>query len=145
MADVVRNLFVMLLMIGVGTLVGFRYHNGFVPAVASVGLALLFGFSLAWLFAFLGLTLREAETAQLAGLVIIFPLTFTSGAFAPTSAMPDWLQAFSRNQPFTHVVNAMRGLSQGGPVAHSVTMSLCWVVGIIALFGPLAVHRYRRG
>jgi ABC transporter DrrB family efflux protein len=145
LADVVRNLSVVALMIGVGTLVGFRFHNGFVPAVASIGLALLFGFALAWLFAFIGMRLREAESAQLAGLVLIFPLTFTSGAFSPTSAMPRWLQAFARNQPFTHVVNAMRALTQGGPVAHPVTMSLLWIAAMIVVFTTLAVQTYRQG
>jgi ABC transporter DrrB family efflux protein len=145
LADAVRNLAVIALMIAVGTLVGFRFHNGFVPAAASVVLALLFGFALAWLFAYIGLGLREAESAQLAGLVLIFPLTFTSGAFSPISAMPGWLQAFSRNQPFTHVVNAMRSLTQGGPSAHAVTMSLGWIVAIIVVFATLSVQRYRRG
>lgn len=145
LADAVRNLAVVALMIGVGTLVGFRFHNGFGPALASIGLALLFGFSLAWLFAFIGMRLREAESAQLAGLVLIFPLTFTSGAFSPINAMPGWLRAFSRNQPFTHVVNAMRGLTQGGPVGHAVTMSLVWIAAITVVFATLAVRTYRRG
>ena len=145
MADAVRNLAVVALMIIVGSAVGFRFHNGFVPALGAVGLALAFGFALACLFAFIGLSLKEAETAQVAGIVLIFPLTFTSGAFSPTSAMPDWLQAFSRNQPFTHVVNAMRSLTQGGELAHSLTMSLVWIVGMIAVFATLAVLRYRRG
>jgi ABC transporter DrrB family efflux protein len=145
LADAVRNFAVVMLMIAVGTLVGFRFNNGFGPALASVGLVLLFGFSLAWLFALIGLTVKEAETAQVAGLVLIFPLTFTSGAFSPIRAMPTWLQAFSRNQPFTHVANAMRGLTQGGPIAHSVTMSLIWITAMIVVFATLAVHRYRQG
>jgi ABC-type multidrug transport system permease subunit len=59
--------------------------------------------------------------------------------------MPDWLQAFARNQPFTHVVNSMRALTQGGPMAHSVTMSLVWIAGITLVCASLAVHRYRTG
>jgi ABC transporter DrrB family efflux protein len=145
LADMVRNLAVVTLMIVVGSLVGFRFHNGFVPALGSVGLALLFGFALAWLFAFIGLSLAEAETAQVAGIVLIFPLTFTSGAFSPTSAMPGWLQAFSRNQPFTHMVNAMRALTQGGPIAHPLSMSLIWIAGMTTLFAALAIRNYRRG
>ena len=145
LADGVRNLAVVSLMIGVGTLVGFRFHNGFGPAIGAIGLVLLFGFALAWLFALIGMRLKEAESAQVAGLVLIFPLTFTSGAFSPITAMPGWLQAFARNQPFTHVVNAIRGLTQGGPVAHAFTMSLLWSAGMIIVFATLAVQTYRKG
>ena len=144
-ADGVRNLFVVLLMVVVGTLVGFRFHNGFVPAVGAIGLVLLFGFSLAWLFALIGMTLKETETAQVAGLVVIFPLTFVSGAFTPISSMPSWLRIVARNQPFTHMVNSMRGLTQGGAVAHSVLMALVWMAGTTVIFAALAVRRYRRG
>ena len=144
-ADGVRNLFVVLLMVVVGTLVGFRFHNGFVPALGAIALVLLFGFSLAWLFALIGMTLKETETAQVAGLVVIFPLTFVSGAFTPISSMPSWLRIVARNQPFTHMVNSMRGLTQGGAVAHSVIMALLWMLGMTVVFAALAVRRYRRG
>ena len=59
-----RNLFVVLLIVVVGTLIGFRFHNGFLPAVAAVVLAVLFGFSLSWVFAFIGLTTGDPETAR---------------------------------------------------------------------------------
>jgi ABC transporter DrrB family efflux protein len=144
-ADAVRNLFVVLLMIIVGSFVGFRFHNGFAPAVGAVALALLFGFSLAWLFAFIGMTLKDTETAQVAGLVVIFPLTFVSGAFSPISTMPWWLGGGARNQPFTYMVDAMRGLTQGGPVGHSVIMAVVWMIGITVVFSTLAVRRYRQG
>ena len=66
-ADLVRNVFVVLLMIAVGTAVGFRFHNGFLPAVAAVFVALLLGYCLSWVFAFIGLTVADPESAQLAG------------------------------------------------------------------------------
>ena len=70
-------------------------------AVASVLLAVLFGFALSWVFAFIGLKTGDAETAQLAGFAIIFPLVFASSAFVPTASMPGWLQAFADHQPVT--------------------------------------------
>lgn len=142
-ADAIRNVAVVLLMVVVGGLVGFRFHGGFVPALGAIGLAPLFGFALGWFFSFVGLSLREAETSQLAGFAVLFPLTFTGGVFTPVSAMPGWLQAFARNQPFTHVVDAMRALTQGGPVAHPLIMSLVWIAGISAVFAVLAGWRYR--
>jgi ABC transporter DrrB family efflux protein len=148
-ADAVRNLFVVLLMVAVGTLIGFRFHNGFLMAVASILLAVLFGFALSWVFAFIGLKTGDAETAQLAGFVIIFPLVFASSAFVPTASMPGWLQAFADHQPVTQTANAIRALSQGeavaGPAAGPVLRSLLWIAAIIAVFAPLAVARYRKG
>jgi len=148
-ADAVRNLFVVLLMVAVGTLIGFRFHNGLAGAVASVLLAVLFGFALSWVFAWIGLKTGDAETAQLAGFVIIFPLVFASSAFVPTSRMPGWLQAFANHQPVTQVANAIRALSQGeamaGPASGPLLRALLWIAAIIAVFAPLAVARYRKG
>jgi ABC-2 type transport system permease protein/oleandomycin transport system permease protein len=144
-ADAVRNLFVVVLMVVVGTVIGFRFHNGPLLAVASVLLAVLFGFALSWVFAFIGLKTGDAETAQLAGFAIIFPLVFASSAFVPTATMPGWLQAFADHQPVTATANAIRHLSQGGDIAWPLTQSLLWIAAIIAVFAPLAVARYRKG
>ena len=144
-ADAVRNLFVVLLMVAVGTIIGFRFHNGFVPAIAAIALAVLFGFAFSWVFAFIGLKTGEAETAQLAGFVIIFPLVFASSAFVPTASMPGWLQTFANHQPVTQTANAIRALSQGGEVAGPLARALLWIAAILAVFVPLAVAQYRRG
>jgi ABC-2 type transport system permease protein/oleandomycin transport system permease protein len=148
-ADAVRNLFVVVLMVIVGTFIGFRFHNGALPAVGAILLAVLFGFALSWVFAFIGLKTGDAETAQLAAFVIIFPLVFASSAFVPTASMPGWLQAFANHQPVTQTANAIRALSQGEPMAGhlagSLVRSLLWIAAIIAVFAPLAVARYRKG
>jgi len=148
-ADAVRNLFVVLLMVVVGTVIGFRFHNGALMAVASILLAVLFGFAFSWVFAFIGLKTGDAETAQLAGFAIIFPLVFASSAFVPTATMPGWLQTFANHQPVTETANAIRALSQGAPpgtaLAGSLVRSLLWIAAIIAVFAPLAVARYRKG
>ena len=57
--------------------------------------------------------------------------------------MPKWLQAFARNNPLSHTINAIRSLTQGGPVLHALWISLAWIVGILVVFVPLAVRRYR--
>jgi ABC-2 type transport system permease protein len=144
-ADAVRNLFVVLLIIVVGTVIGFRFHNGALLAVASILLAVLFGFAFSWVFAFIGLKTGDAETAQLAGFAIIFPLVFASSAFVPTTSMPGWLQAFADHQPVTQTANAIRALSQGGELAGPLVRSLLWIAAIIAVFAPLAVATYRKG
>ena len=143
-SDTVRNLFVVCLMLVVGTLVGFRFHAGFVPAVGAVGLALAFGLSFAWISALIGLSVRDVESAQAAGFVWVFPLVFASSAFVPVESMPGWLQVFVRANPVTITVNALRALTLGGPTARPVLEALAWIAGILLVFVPLAVNRYRR-
>lgn len=144
-ADLIRNVFVVLLMVVVGSAVGFRFHNGFLPGLAAIGLALLLGYSLSWVFALVGLSVPDPETAQLAGFLPIFPLVFASSVFTSTARMPGWLQAFAKVQPITRAANSVRALTQGGPVATDVIWTLIWIVAILAVFAPLAVRRYRRG
>jgi len=143
LGDTVRNVFVVLLMTGVGFLVGFRFHAGFISSVGGLGLAVLFGFSFCWISACIGMSVRDPESAQAAGFIWVFPLLFASSAFVPLATMPDWLQAFARNNPITHVINAIRALTQGGPVWHDLWISLAWIVAILLVFVPLSVRRYR--
>ena len=85
-------------------------------------------------------------TAQLMTFPIIFPLTFASTAFVPAASMPGWLQAFAKNQPVSQAVDAARSLMVGGPYhdTKAVWVSLAWSLGLLMLFVPLAVRRYRR-
>ena len=144
-ADLVRNVFVVLLMIVVGTAVGFRFHNGFLPAVAAIFIALLLGYSLSWVFALIGLSVSDPESAQLAGFLPIFPLVFASSVFTSIKTMPGWLQAFAKVQPISRAANTVRALTQGGPVATDLLWTVGWSVAILAVFAPLAVRRYRKG
>jgi ABC transporter DrrB family efflux protein len=145
LGDLVRNVFVIILMLAVGSLVGFRFHNGFLPAVLAVVLALAFGFAFSWIFAMVGMLVRQPETAQIAGLLPSFPLVFASSTFTPTSSMPRWLRAFANHQPVSVTVNAIRNLTQGGPVASSTWQSIAWIVLVLVVFVPLAVRIYRKG
>ena len=86
---------------------------------------------------------RDPEAAQAAGFIWVFPLIFASSAFVPVQTMPHWLQAFSRNNPITLVINAIRALIQGGPVWHDLWVSLAWIIAILLVFVPLSVRRYR--
>ncbi|HYN16681.1 MAG TPA: ABC transporter permease [Actinomycetes bacterium] len=144
LSDTVRNLFVVGLMLVVGTLVGFRFHAGVVPALGAVGLALAFGLAFSWISALIGLSVGDVESAQATGFVWVFPLVFASSAFVPVESMPGWLQVFVRANPVTITVNALRALTLGGPTTRVVLQSLAWIVGILLVFVPLAVNRYRR-
>ena len=144
LADLVRNVGVVLMMIGMGFLVGYRVHTGVVPFVASIGLLLLFSFAFSLIFALIGLGVPNAEAAQAASFPILAILVFASTAFAPAQSMPGWLQAYNDVQPVSVVVKAMRALSVGGETTMPVIHSLLWIVALVAIFAPLAVRRYRR-
>jgi ABC-2 type transport system permease protein len=145
LGDLVRNAFVVALMLIVGSLVGFRFHNGFVAGVGAILLALFFGFAFSWIFALIGMAVREPETAQVAGFLPMFPFVFASSAFTPVGTMPGWLQAFARNQPVTLTVNSIRSLTQGGAIAGPTVKSILWCTAILAVFVPLSVRKYRKG
>jgi ABC-2 type transport system permease protein len=144
LSDTVRNLFVVCLMLVVGTLVGFRFHAGVVPAIGAVGLALAFGLAFSWISALIGLSVRDVESAQAAGFVWVFPLVFASSAFVPVETMPGWLQPFAEHQPVSVTASAVRALAIGGPTTSYVLQSLAWSVAILLVFAPIAVRRYRR-
>ena len=144
LADSVRTTFVVLLMIGVGSLIGFRFHDGVLNAVAVIGLAVLFGSVFSWISALVGVSVREPETAQVAGFLWVFPVVFISSVFVPVEGMPGWLQAYAEISPVTVTVDTLRALALGGEVTPSLWQSLAWMAGIVAVFAPLAIYRYRR-
>ncbi len=141
-ADLVRNILIIGLMIAVGYLVGFRFHGGVAGAAACIAVVAAFGFALSWIFAFVALTVRGTETAQTAGFVVIFPLVFASSVFVPVSTMPHWLQAFAKINPVTVTADAARSLALFGTPA-SLGAAAAWTGGLLAVFIPLSVWRYR--
>ncbi len=143
-ADLLRNILSSVVMIGVGLLVGFRPDASVSEWFMIAGIILLFTFAFSWLSAILGLLAKSIEAVQWLGFVLIFPLTFASAAFAPTSTMPTVLRVFAENQPVTHVIEAIRALMIGTPVGNHITMSLIWCIGIIIVSIPTATILYRR-
>ena len=142
-ADLVRNILIIGLMIAVGYLVGFRFHGGAAGAIACIAVVAAFGLALSWIFAFVALTVRGAEAAQTAGFVVIFPLVFASSVFVPVSSLPGWLQAFANVSPVTVTANAARSFALLGTPA-SLGAAVAWIGGLLAVFIPLSVWRYRR-
>lgn len=151
-ADLVRNLFVVLLMTGVGYLVGFRFQNGAIRATLAIGLAVLVGFAFSWVSATIGLAIKNLESVQAASFIWIFPLTFASSAFVPIEGMPSWLQVFARNNPVTIWANTLRGFTLGPRYIAFVNESIgglvlksgAWIGLILAIFVPLSIRLYRR-
>jgi ABC-2 type transport system permease protein/oleandomycin transport system permease protein len=142
-ADAVRNLFVVGLMLAVGSAIGFRFHAGPAAALGAVTLAVAAGIAFSWLNLLLGLVVRDAETAGLAGLFPVIILTFTSSTLVPVATMPGWLQAFAKINPITVIVGALRALCLGGPTAKPVSEALAWIGGLLLATVPAAISRYR--
>lgn len=142
-ADAVRNLFVAGFMIAAGSAIGFRFHAGPAAAVAAVTLAVATGIAFSWLNLLLGIVVRDAETAGLAGLFPVIILTFTSSTLVPLATMPGWLQAFANINPITVIVGALRALCLGGPTARPAGEALAWIGSLLLVTVPAAVTRYR--
>ena len=145
-ADVARNVLVVLVMVGVGYAVGFRFTGGLAGSLLALLLILVWGFVFSWVGALIGLSLRTPETVQAASFPTIFPLVFASSIFVPVQTMPGWLQAFVKVNPITLVTDAVRALALGEPFA--LFPSLGWaalaMAVLLAVFVPLSVRRYRR-
>lgn len=97
-----------------------------------------------WLNMLIGLAVRDAESAGLAGLFPVVILVFTSSTLVPVNTMPGWLQVFANHQPVTATVDALRVLSLGGPTTRLVLEALAWIAGLLAIAVPLTTARYRR-
>jgi ABC transporter DrrB family efflux protein len=150
-ADLIRNAFVVGLMLIVAFIIGFRYQTNFWQFAFAVIIGLLFAFALSWAMATIGLWVKNPEAAQSAVFIPVFPLVFASSVFLPTDTMPSWLQAFANNQPITIIANAMRGLMLGGgslepgkTVGGEVLVSFVWIIGITLVCSLLAIRVYRR-
>jgi ABC-2 type transport system permease protein/oleandomycin transport system permease protein len=144
LADFVRNIFVVILMCAVGFIVGWSIGTNLLGLLGAIGIILAFSYALSWVFAIVGLSVKDAETAQAVSFPILAPLVFASSAFVPVTTMPSWLQGWAKNQPVSVVVNAARALTIGGPTSDYVIKAIIWIVAIIAVTAPIAVARYRR-
>jgi ABC transporter DrrB family efflux protein len=138
---------------GIAFAVGFRLHGGVVDGLAAFGLVILFGFAFEWVFVTMGLVAGNTQAAQGIGM-IVFPFAFISSAYVPVATMPGWLQVFAKYQPLTYMVDAARALTLGSstarvelghPASFYVVRAVAWAAGILVVFVPLAVARYRRG
>lgn len=143
-SDLVRNIFVVIIMWTVGLLVGFRPQGDVLNWFAGAGILVLTSFAFSWISATIGLLVSSVEAAQSAGFIWLFPLTFASSAFVPTSSMPNWLRAFAEHQPVSLIVNAVRGLLLNTPDASTILQALAWCVGILIVFIPIATWAYGR-
>jgi ABC transporter DrrB family efflux protein len=142
-ADLSRSVFSLAVMVGLGLLVGFRFHASVPGILAGMAVILAFGYAFSWMYAAIGLATKDPETAQIAGILPFFVLLFASNAIVPVATMPGWLQGFARNQPLSITVSAVRALLEGGAAAHYVWQALAWATAIFAVFFTVSIWLYR--
>ncbi len=146
-ADLVRNIFVIIILTGVAFAVGFRVETSVIFFISGLLLLLVFAFAISWGFTIVGLSAPNSETAQVMSFPLIFPLTFASSAFVPVASMPSWLRGFATYQPVSVLIDASRKLMVNFPSTASnwtVDETLIWSVGALIVLLPLAVFKFNR-
>ncbi len=143
-SDLFRNVISGVLIVLIGLMVGFRPNASVLEWLQVFVLAITFTLAISCLSAILGLMVKTLEAAQWMGFVVIFPLTFVSSAFVPTSTMPAALRFFAENQPLTHVINAMRPWLVGTPLGNSAWLAFICGIATILVSVPLTAWMFRR-
>lgn len=143
--EIGRMLVAIAILLAMGFLLGLSIHGSVFNLLAAVGLSIVFGASLMWIFILLGLTMKTAQAVQGMAMLVLMPLQFGSSIFAPTTSMPGWLQSFTDVNPLSNLADAARHLINGqGAVAQPALITLAWAVGITAISMPLAVRKFRQ-
>ena len=143
MADTTRNVVTVVLMLLIGFIVDFRTSASVLGVIGGIALMVLFGFSLCWIFALIGLTVSNGEAAQAAAFPIMAPLVFASNAFVDPVTMPGWLRWWAERQPVSLTVRGVRALMLHSDSTSVVWGSVLWSVGISAVLAPIAIRRFR--
>lgn len=139
--DIARYLIASAIVLGLGLTLGFRADAG--GGVVGVALLLVFALSLSWVWMTLGLTLRTPSAVMNAGFLVQFPLAMVSNVFVDPETMPDWLQAFVKLNPVSHLATAERGLMAGQMPSHEIAWVLTASALLTAIFAPLTLTLYR--
>jgi ABC-type multidrug transport system permease subunit len=152
LADATLTLWGLFIAGVVAFIVGFRLHADVAEVALAMALLLFAVYSFTWVFITIGLSAGNAQAAQGSATLLVIPLAFVSSAYVPADTLPGWMQPVANNQPFTIIANAVRSLTVGGAdavglghsTAYWVALSVAWCVGILAVFGTIAVSRFAR-
>jgi ABC-2 type transport system permease protein len=134
-ATVLRTVVAVAAVIGVGFALGFRPHASFPDWLGAIGLIVLVSFATGWLTVALGLAAKTPESAGMASVPLVL-LPFLSSAIVPADKMGPGVRQFAEYQPFTPIIETLRGLLTGAPSGSKAIIALAWCVGI-ALAGYL--------
>jgi ABC-2 type transport system permease protein len=143
-ADMARYLIAASLTFVMGVIIGYRPGGGVPGVLGAIVLAIFTGWSIAWIFTWIGTIARNARSVQGFSMLILFPLTFLSNAFVPVRTLPAGLAAFVKINPVSHLVSATRDLANHAMISSEVGWTLLAGLTVIAVFAPLSVRSYRR-
>lgn len=152
-ADLAQGTIGVVVMSVVGLLIGWKINEGVLEAALACALLLHFGLAMIMVGVYIGLIVRQSETAQVLGFVVILPLTFLSNTFVPTQGMVEPFRTFAEWNPVSSLVSALRLLfgnpgvqttNVALPLQHPIISSLIWCTLILIVAMTLAVRRYRR-
>lgn len=144
LADTIRYTIATVLTFSMGYVLGYRPEGGIGSVIIAGLLVIGCSWAISWIFAFFGVIARTASSVQGISMLILFPLTFLSNAFVPADTMPNWLQWFVTINPITHLVTAVRDLTNNGTVGWDLVISLMGAMIIVAIFAPITVRAYMR-
>jgi len=144
LADTIRYGIATVLTFVMGYIMGLRPAGGLHSVVFAGLLTIFTSWCVSWIFAFLGVIARNAQSVQGISMLLLFPLTFLSNAFVPVNTLPGWMQAFVKANPISHLVSAVRDLVNQGRVGHDFWLSLVGAIAIVIVFAPLTVRAYMR-
>ncbi|WBQ03220.1 ABC transporter permease [Kribbella sp. CA-293567] len=128
-ASVLTNLVAIAALIGLAFALGFSPSAGFVDWLGVLALVVLLGFATAWLTVALGLSAKSPETAGMAAVPLIM-LPFFSSAIVPADKMGPGVKQFAQYQPFTPIIETLRGFLNGTPQTGDMVAALAWCLGI---------------
>lgn len=144
LADTIRYTIATVLTFSMGYIMGYRPSGGLGYVAIAAVLVIFCAWSISWIFAFFGVIARTASSVQGISMIVLFPLTFLSNAFVPADTLPNWLQWFVKFNPISHLVTAVRDLTNSGTVGSDLTFSLIGAAVIVAIFAPITVRAYMR-
>ncbi len=139
----IQTLLALAIVMAVAVLIGFRPTTGPIEWLAALGLVTLAALAVSWISVALGLSTTSVETASNLPIFLIL-LPFLSSAFVPTGSMPDGLNWFADNQPFTPVIETVRGLLLGTPIGNSGIVAVAWCLVLAAVGYVAATRLYER-
>ncbi|GAA2947856.1 MULTISPECIES: ABC transporter permease [Streptomyces] len=139
-----RMMVATLILLAMGFALGMELQESVLGLIGAIALSAAFGAAIMWIFILLGLSMKTAQSVQGMGMLVMMPLQFGSSIFAPTQTMPGWLRTFTDYNPLSNLADSARALMMGGPLAHSVWVTLGWTVVITAVMAPLAVSKFRK-
>ncbi|WP_431966855.1 ABC transporter permease [Nocardia sp. bgisy134] len=143
-ADMVRYGIATTLTVIVGLCLGYRPGGGVLGVLVAAVVIVLCSFAISWIWALVGVTGKSAAGVQGISMMVMFPLTFMSGAFAPAQTMPGWMQGINHVNPVYYMVNACRELMNSNVYGSNLAWSLVGSAVVIAIFAPLTVKAYMR-